>query len=54
MTKKLAWNLFKETGSVDVFLGMKNLENMGNLEASKYENNKNEWNNNSRETNGRF
>ena len=51
MTKKIAWDIFKQTGNVNAFLGIKNMEYE---EASKYENSKNDWNNNSRETNSRL
>jgi len=51
MTKKIAWDIFKQTGNVNAFLGIKNMENE---EAKRYENSKNEWDNNSRETELRF
>ena len=52
MMKDLAWNLFKETGNVDIFLELKQLENIQNskktgsqkVEANEYS--KNEGNSN--------
>ena len=53
MIKDIAWNMFKSTGNVDIFLKMKQIENIqNNLEnLQKVEingNNKNEGNNNCR------
>ena len=54
MIKDIAWNMFKNTGNVDIFLEMKQLENLeGNneifdqkVEANEYS--KNEGDNNFR------
>lgn len=53
MIKEFAWNVFKETGSVDTFLELKRIENIEKLKSNlqKVEtngNNKNERNNNCR------
>ncbi len=50
MIKKIAWNTFKNTGNLDTFLELKQIENIEqNIQKveqnGKYEN---EWNNNSR------
>ena len=48
MIKDVAWNTFKKTGNIDIFLEMKQLENI-NLKSKKVETNeycKNERNNN--------
>ena len=50
MIRKIAWNTFKNTGDINAFLELKQIENIenemnkekGNKENSKY---KNEWNN---------
>ena len=50
MIKKIAWNTFKNTGDVNTFLELKQIENIenemnkekGNKKNGKY---KNEWNN---------
>ena len=51
MIKKIAWNTFKQTGNIDTFLELKQIQNI-EQELQKVEqdgNNKNEGNNNSRE-----
>ena len=50
MIKKMAWNMFKNTGSVDTFLELKQIENLQNsaIKNEKVEtngNSKNEGNN---------
>lgn len=48
MIKKIAWDTFKNTGSIDTFLEFKQIkdieENIQKVEQNG--NNKNEWNNN--------
>lgn len=49
MIKKIAWDAFKKTGSIDTFLEMVKIEdlqqNLGKkLEAENYGNNENKWN----------
>ena len=50
MIKNLAWNAFKNTGNIDTFLELKQIEQLqNNIYAQKVEtngNSKNEWNNN--------
>ena len=52
MIKKIAWNTFKNTGDVNTFLELKQLQNiqeMQNMQQQMEEqngNNKNEWYNN--------
>lgn len=50
MIKKIAWNTFKNTGSVDTFLEFKQIQNIEEqIQVQKAEQNgnyKNEWNNN--------
>ena len=51
MIRKIAWNTFKQTGNIDTFLELKQIQNI-EQELQKVEqdgNNKNEGNNNSRE-----
>ena len=53
MIKKIAWNIFKSTGSVDAFMELKQIENiekkLNNLQKVESNgNNKNERNNYSR------
>lgn len=50
MIKGLAWNTFKNTGNLDTFLELKQIENIEqNMQKVEQNgNNKNEWNNNSR------
>ena len=51
MIRKIAWNTFKQTGNIDTFLELKQIQNI-EQELQKVEqdgNNKNERNNNSRE-----
>jgi len=48
MIKQVAWNNFINTGSINDFLQFKELE------ANEYENDKNEWSNNSGKTSIRF
>lgn len=48
MIKKLAWNTFKNTGNIDTFLELLEVENVEkNIKAEQYEYNKNEWIDNS-------
>ncbi len=50
MIKKIAWNTFKNTGSLDTFLELKQIENI-EQNIQKVEQNgkyKDEWDNNSR------
>lgn len=48
MIKQIAWNTFKNTGNINTFLELievQNLENsMNNIDGEKNGNNKNEWN----------
>lgn len=48
MIKQIAWNTFKNTGNINTFLELievQNLENnMNNIDGEKDGNNKNEWN----------
>ena len=52
MIKKIAWNTFKNTGDVNTFLELKQIQNiqqMQNIQQQMEEqngNNKNEWDNN--------
>lgn len=50
MIKNIAWNTFKNTGDVNTFLELKQIQNIqGEIEQKKAEengNSKNEWNNN--------
>ena len=50
MIKKIAWNTFKNTGDVNAFLELKQIQNIEEqIQGQKAEqngNNKNEWNNN--------
>lgn len=50
MIKKIAWNTFKNTGDVNTFLELKQIQNIEEqIQLQKAEqngNNKNEWNNN--------
>lgn len=57
MIKKIAWNTFKSTGSVDAFMELKQIENieknLNNLQKVETNgNNKNEGNNYSRKQYG--
>lgn len=55
MIKKLAWNTFKNTGSIDTYLEMVELDNIEkNLKVNEYGNNEIKGDNNSREQYGRF
>lgn len=47
MIKKLAWETFKNTGDINTYLELKQIIDIEkNIEAKKYENNKNEGNSN--------
>ncbi len=50
MIKKIAWNTFKNTGDVNTFLELKEIQSLEEqIQGQKAEqngNNKNEWNNN--------
>lgn len=51
MIKEIAWNTFKNTGSINTFLELKQIENFENVNNQKVnlnEYSKNEGNNNSR------
>ena len=49
MINKLAWNVFKNTGSIDAFIELKNIEEIQkNIKVDVNENNQSEWNNNFR------
>lgn len=41
MIKNLAWNMFKNTGNVDTFLELKQIENIQNNTINKVETNGN-------------
>ncbi len=46
MIKKMAWNTFKNTGNIDTFLELMEVENIEkNIKVEQYGNNKNEWDN---------
>lgn len=50
MIKRIAWNTFKNTGDVNTFLELKQIQNLEEqIQVQKAEqngNSKNEWNNN--------
>ena len=52
MIKKIAWNTFKNTGDVNTFLELKQLQNIEQIQQIQQQteeqngNNKNEWYNN--------
>ena len=48
MMKDIAWNMFKNTGNIDIFLELKQLEGIENKKVEANEYSKNEGNNNSR------
>lgn len=49
MIEKLAWNTFKKTGNIKTYLELSSFREMENsLKVNLDENNKSEWNNNSR------
>ena len=52
MIKQIAWNTFKNTGNIDVFMELKNLEK--NMKVKEDEINKNKWDNNCRKDGIRF
>lgn len=52
MIKKIAWNTFKNTGNINTFLELKQLEEQTRAEI--YENDKNKWNNNCGKNDIRF
>lgn len=55
MIKKLAWNTFKNTGNIDTYMEMVQLQNIeNNLKVNEYGNNEIERDNNSRKQYGRF
>lgn len=54
MIKKIAWNTFKNTGDINTFLELIEVENLEknmnkNIDGETDGNNKNEWNNIARE-----
>ena len=49
MIKQLAWNTFKNTGNIDTYLELVEVENIQkNLKVNEYENIKDQGNNNFR------
>ena len=49
MIKKIAWNTFKNTGNIDTYLELIEVENVQkNLKVNEYEDTKNKGNNNFR------
>ena len=48
MINKLAWDVFRNTGSVDAFLELKNIEEIQrkNMKVDENENNQSKWNSN--------
>ena len=48
MINKFAWDVFKNTGSIDAFLELKNIEEIQkNMKVDEnYENNQDKWNSN--------
>ena len=47
MLKKMAWNTFKNTGNIDTFMELMEVENIEkNLKAENYGNNQNQGNHN--------
>lgn len=49
MIKELAWNTFKKTGNIDVFLELKKFEGLEEeLKGNVNEKSKSKWNSNSR------
>lgn len=47
MIKQLAWNTFKNTGNIDTYLELVEVENIQkNLKVNEYENDKNKRDNN--------
>ena len=52
MIREIAWNTFKNTGSINTFLELKQIENLGNIEENQKVNlneySKDEGNNNCR------
>ena len=47
MMKEIAWNMFKNSGNINTFLAMKQLEGIENKKVEANEYSKNEGNNNS-------
>ena len=55
MIKKMAWNTFKNTGNIDTFVELRQLEEIEkNIKAEENGNYKNEGNSNSRTQYGRL
>ena len=50
MINKLAWDVFRNTGSVDAFLELKNIEEIQrkNMKVDENENNQDKWGSNFR------
>ncbi len=47
MINKLVWDVFRNTGSIDAFLELKNIEEIQkNMKVDENENNQNKWNSN--------
>ena len=47
MITKIAWNTFKNTGNIDTFLELKQIQDIENvIKVKEYENSQNEGNNN--------
>ncbi len=55
MIKKLAWNTFKNTGSIDTYMEIVQLDNIEkSLKVNEYGNNENKGNSNSTKQYGGF
>ncbi len=51
MIKQIAWNTFKNTGSIDTFLEFKQVQDIEkNIKVNDYENSQNKGNNNCRKS----
>ena len=51
MIKQIAWNTFKNTGNIDTFLELKQVQNVEeNIKVKEYENNQDKGYNNCRKT----
>ena len=52
MIKQIAWNTFKNTGNIDTFLELRQVQDIENkIKANGYENSQNKGNNNSGKSN---
>ena len=57
MIKKIAWDTFKKTGDINIFLELKQIKDIEEnikMEQIKNENSKGKWHNNSRENGSRL